>query len=84
MEGIRIVHEIVQGAPTKELSLRFLEDKVLPLCNAYDKNNPLPNSGLIMRNLMHQSTVDQRSKDMFTFWCSDGILATVFTKLQSY
>jgi len=48
--GGYITYEIIQGAFTKELYFRFLEEKVLPLCNVYDENNPLPNSVLIMDN----------------------------------
>jgi hypothetical protein len=39
-----------ENAFTKELYVRFLEEKVLPLCNIYDENGPLPNSVLIMDN----------------------------------
>ncbi|RPA97466.1 hypothetical protein L873DRAFT_1919216 [Choiromyces venosus 120613-1] len=47
-----IAYEIVQGSFIKELFLQFLQTKVLPLCNHYDPQNPLPNFVLIMDNIL--------------------------------
>jgi hypothetical protein len=48
--GGYIAYEIIQGAFTKEAFLNFLRDKVLPLCNRYDPDDPRENSVLVMDN----------------------------------